>query len=542
MGLTGEQEKPLMIKKIKVERLRPGMFIHDMNCAWLDHPFLRNKIKVANREMIEKIILHGVQEVYIDTKRGLDVKHSQFGKGILRDIEAQLTRVRNNKAASSRRAAKREKAKERRGTPEASNNIPRGAHVSGHGRDGNEQQLIPPNGSAGPPREAVVTTNGATASNNGQAPTEMAKTGRAEVSSRDNNHTLEESQIKPTDNGEAEAPPSKAVPLQEEMPSAMRINKEAKKIVQSIMEDARLGRQIQVEKVYPVVGKIADSILRNKDALLTISTIREADEDTYMHSLGVCVLMICFSNSLRFDREEIIQAGVGALLHDVGKVKLPREILYKSGKLSEEEEKTFKEHIALGEAILSKTPNISPLAMSIVTQHHERYDGTGYPHGLKGEAISPYSQMAAVANMYEILTSDRWYRKGMEPTEALSKLLGWSKYHFSEEMVHKFIRCIGIYPIGTLVRLESGLLGVVVEQGSKDLLHPVVRAIYDTKKEWFTKPWDMDLSNPVSKTVADGIVCHESPEKWKISPQSYLTGRMKEKGLLSRRLTESTIR
>jgi hypothetical protein len=122
---------------------------------------------------------------------------------------------------------------------------------------------------------------------------------------------------------------------------------------------------------------------------------------------------------------------------------------------------------------------------------------------------------------------------------ALSKLLEWGEFRFSKEIVHRFIRCIGIYPIGTLVRMESGLLGVVVEQGAKDLLHPIVRTIYDTRSEWFIKPRDVDLSNPVGKSLGDKIVCHESPDKWKIRPQTYLSGMIKETGTLTRRLKGS---
>lgn len=494
------------------------MFIHDMNCSWLKHPFFRSKVRVANRQMIAKIIEHGIGEVYIDTSKGLDVQQSQFGKSIMRDIEAQLAKLKRAKADAARRDAERKRPAESRAAQGPSPASPAGAQA--------ETPRPPTRGSALAPRLRRAPENGREAANGAGSP-------RAEVSVPPRAGVEEAPQEVPPQGRPA---PSKRVALAEEMLSAAKIKEESARVIQGMMEEARLGRRIRMDRVYPMVAGIADSISRNRDALLTLSMVKKADDYTYMHSLSVCVLMVCFAGSLGLGREETIQAGVGALLHDAGKARLAPELLQKEGKMSPEELGRYQEHVAFGEEILSSTPDISPVALSIASQHHERYDGTGYPRGLRAEAISLHGQMAAVANMYDILTTSRWYRKGMEPTEALSRLMGWGKYRFSEEMVQKFIRCIGIYPIGTLVRLESGLLGVVVEQGSKDLLHPVVRAIYDTKREWFIKPLDMDLSQPTNNSVSDNIVCHESPDKWKISPLSYLAVRVKEKGFLSRRL------
>lgn len=159
--------------------------------------------------------------------------------------------------------------------------------------------------------------------------------------------------------------------------------------------------------------------------------------------------------------------------------------------------------------------------MLVVAEHHERYDGTGYPKGLKGEEISIFGQMAGIADVYDALTSDRPYRKRLEPSEALKRILNWDKFNFNEEMVHQFIRCVGIYPIGFLVRLESGLLGVVIEQGTKDLLHPVVQVVYDPKRRGLIEPYIINLSELKVKHE-DSIICHESPEKWDINPHGFL--------------------
>jgi putative nucleotidyltransferase with HDIG domain len=290
--------------------------------------------------------------------------------------------------------------------------------------------------------------------------------------------------------------------------------------------------------VWDWVEKIIDSTLRNQDALLTLSSIRKVDEFTYMHSLSVATMMIVFCSSLYLKRNIITEVGTGALLHDIGKSKLPLELLNKAGHLSEEETAKMRDHVDLGCEVLSKTPGLTPISLSVAAEHHENYDGTGYPKGLKGEEISVYGQIAAIVDMYDNLTSDRGYSKGMSPTVALNRLLEVSGHQFNEELVQRFIRRIGIYPVGTLVKLDNGFLGVVLEQGARDLLNPVIRLIYDTEKKWFIKPRDLDLSNPKEETKDVKIVSPESPDKWKINPKTYLS-QFVETSLLSRRLRAS---
>ena len=172
--------------------------------------------------------------------------------------------------------------------------------------------------------------------------------------------------------------------------------------------------------------------------------------------------------------------------------------------------------------ILSEMEGISPATISVVAEHHERYDGTGYPKGLKGDEISLYGQVAGIVDVYDAITSDRCYRNGVEPTKALGKLFDWGQTQFNYELIQKFIRCIGVYPVGTLVRLESGLLGVVVDMGSRGLLYPIVRVVYETNVREFVHPHDIDLSKPVSQGSKNGILCHESASNWKIETTKYL--------------------
>lgn len=405
-----------MIKKIKTAQLKPGMYVHEFCCSWLDHGFLFNNIRIKNDRIVEKIVTSGIQEVYIDTVKGLDVSDGQIKEDVQREIQTELTKVMK----------------------------------------------------------------------------------------------------------EAEPRVINSVSIQEELTIANKIKYEAMHTVRDFMENAKLGKQIEVEKADHAVEDIVNSIFRNNDALISLCRIKRVDEYLYLHSISVCVLMISFCRALNFDRKVLKRVGVGALLHDIGKIKVPPNILNKPSRLSEEEFEIVKEHVEHGINILTKTPGFSPISMHVVAEHHERYDGSGYPKGLIGEDISIYGQMAAIVDMYDAMTSDRCYQKGMEPTEVLKKLFEWGKFHFQEEMVHHFIRCVGTYPVGTLVRLESDLLCVVLEQVTKDLLHPVVRAIFDTKKNRFIKPFDIDLSKLIGKEGENIIKCHEVPEKWGINPHSFL--------------------
>jgi HD-GYP domain-containing protein (c-di-GMP phosphodiesterase class II) len=203
-------------------------------------------------------------------------------------------------------------------------------------------------------------------------------------------------------------------------------------------------------------------------------------------------------------------------------MRTPDAILNKPGKLTDEEFAIMRHHVVASREILEITPHISQTALHVAAQHHERHDGSGYPNRLKGEEIAPLGRMAAIVDVYDAITSDRVYHKGMPPTEALRKLLEWSRFHFDPELVHAFVRVVGIYPVGTLVRLESGRLAVVVEQRESNLLQPLVRVMFDAKRNHYLKPEDVDLSRPLGKGGADRILGHESPEKWQIDPMKFL--------------------
>ena len=309
------------------------------------------------------------------------------------------------------------------------------------------------------------------------------------------------------------------VTIYEEMGSAKKIFGEAVRIIHNIMNEARLGNQVGIERAEPVVGQISDSILRCPDAFLSLCRVKNKDDYTFQHSVAVCALQVAFSRSVGLDERSIYYAGIGGLIHDIGKIMVPGNILNKPGKLTEDEFAIMKSHVSESKKILDSISGIENISKQVACEHHERYDGTGYPNGLSGEAISRTGRMAAICDVYDAITSDRVYHKGMTPHEALSKILEWSSFHFDRLLVEQFVRAVRIYPVGTLVQLKSGLIGVVVEQCEENLLYPSVRVFYDSGRGRYVEPLYLDLSKINGE---DKIELQVSPEKLGIDPLSFL--------------------
>ena len=286
----------------------------------------------------------------------------------------------------------------------------------------------------------------------------------------------------------------KQVPVQQEVERARGIYKEAHNVMQDLMEDIRLGKQVEVERVEPISEQLVESVFRNKDALISLSRIKDKDHYTFMHSVSVAGLMITFSRAMGFEMDLIKEIAIGGMLHDVGKMMTPNNVLNKPGKLDNDEFKIMKSHVVYSRELLEGKPGITQAALDVAAMHHERIDGTGYPLGLKGDEISLVGQMSTIVDVYDALTSVRVYKSAWEPNLALKKLLEWSDHHFNPDLVKQFIRCLGIYPIGTLVELDSGNIAIIIEQGESGLLNPKVRIIYNTHKKGLVPVSELDLA------------------------------------------------
>ncbi len=405
-----------MIKKIKVEQLRPGVFVHDFNCGWLHHPFLADRIKIKNDRDVEKVVKYGIRELYIDTDKGLDVDAAPTQQEAAEEVQSELEQLSGSAAG---------------------------------GADGSS--------------------------------------------------------------------------LKDEIARAKKLIAEAKQAIEKLMQDVRLGKRMDLGQAQSTVEKMTDSVFRHKDALTSLLRIKTADEYTYLHSMSVSALCISFAQGIGLDAAQVKQIGIGGLLHDIGKMRVPMEILNKPGALSETEFAIMKNHVKAGEAVLQQYTQLDDGCTCVTSHHHERLDGTGYPQGLKGDQISLFGQMAAIVDIYDALSSERCYKKAMSPTDSLKKIFEWSQSYLNRDLVEKFVVHLGIYPIATLVRLESELVGIVAAHGDKALLRPVVRVIYDIGKAQWVEPFDLDLDRQFSLGNPHEIVACESLEKWHIQPEQYLS-------------------
>jgi HD-GYP domain-containing protein (c-di-GMP phosphodiesterase class II) len=287
------------------------------------------------------------------------------------------------------------------------------------------------------------------------------------------------------------------------------------------MADARLGKAIEVDRVAPVVQNITESILRNPGALLGLLRIKTKDDYTFLHSVSVCALLVAFCRSRAMDADIVYQAGLGGLLHDTGKALIPDHILNKPDRLTEEEFEIVRKHPRDGYDILRQSPDIGPIPLDITLHHHERRDGSGYPDRQDEGTISELAQMAAIVDVYDALTADRCYHKGIAAAAALRKIHEWSKFHFNPALAQQFMRCVGIYPVGTLVMLESGRLAVVIEAHETNLLAPKVNVFFDSKRNAYIKPQTVDLARGLGFGGGDKIVRHESAAKWQVDPMKF---------------------
>lgn len=402
------------IKLIGIGQLRPGMYVQDVNCSWMDHPFVTNQFMVKTADRINEIKALGVHELYIDTARGCDVEgvSARSADDLRHEVDAKMAEI------------------------------------------------------------------------------------------------AREIQIEP-----------QRTELRLEVERARVLHSEANRIVRGLIQDVRLGKQVELEQIDPVVENIIDSVFRNQDALLPLARLKDHDNYTFQHCVSVSALLVSFARGLKLERPIIKEIAIGGLLHDVGKAKVPDDILNKPAKLTDAEFAKMKSHVVQSILILQSTPGISRIALEVAGQHHERYDGTGYPNRLKGDQISLYGRMGAIVDVYDAITSERVYHKGMAPTAALGRLLEWSKYHFDPQLVRAYVKCVGIYPTGSLVRLESGRLGVVLEQHADKMMQPRVRVIFHAEHKRYLLPEDIDLAWP---GCVDRISGHEEFEQWNIDPKRWV--------------------
>ncbi|MDV6347332.1 HD-GYP domain-containing protein [Nitrosomonas sp. Is35] len=403
-----------MIKKVQASEVRLGMYIHELRGNWLEHPFWRKSFKLVQQKDLDKLVSCDMDEIWIDTGKGLDVAPTETGL------------VENLKPADKTSPVSTI-------TPEAS-----------------------------PP----------------PSPPPVKK-------------------------------PVARVSVEEELENAKKLQKKTKDAVTSMFSDVRMGKALEIEGAESLVEEINQSMERNPNALLTLIRLKNVNEYTYMHSVAVCMLMVALGRQMGLDEAQIRQAGTAGLLHDIGKMVIPNEVLNKPGKLTDEEFAVMKSHPERGWEILKSCYQVHETTLDVCLHHHERVDGKGYPEKLSGDALTLFARMGAVCDVYDAISSDRCYKPAWSPAESIRKMASWKDGHFDETIFQAFVKTIGIYPSGTLLKLKSGRLGVVMEQSTKKLTTPIIKTFFSTRSNAHIPVEILDLSKGT-----DGIEKIEDPVQW----------------------------
>ena len=312
------------------------------------------------------------------------------------------------------------------------------------------------------------------------------------------------------------------VPFEEELPAAKQVYQAAKTIVQNAMQDVRLGRALNVDAVQAVITDMTESVFRNPDALPSLSRLKRFDEYTFYHSVNTALLAMSLGRSLGFDRSMIHLAGVGTLLHDIGKMKVPLELLNKPGRFEPHEMEIVKQHVLRGVEVLSSTTGLGDTYIQPALEHHERVNGDGYPHRRAHQDISQVGLITAIVDIYDAMTSDRVYHKGKPAHEVLQLLYRLSlDGHLDPTLVQRFIQVVGVYPVGSVVELNTGETGIVKRINHNAPLAPVVLFVKGAGNTLLSHPQEEDLSQQTAtppRSIKAVLHSHQTG----IDPTDYL--------------------
>lgn len=280
----------------------------------------------------------------------------------------------------------------------------------------------------------------------------------------------------------------------------------ARQVTTEIYENARTGAAIDARVAGPVVDEIAECVARNPAMFIDMARLKSKDEYTYLHSVSVCGLMVNLAREIGLDEARVRAMGLAGLLHDVGKMAVAAEILNKPGPLSEDEFELIKEHPENGHVMLYGGKGVNQEALDVCLMHHEKVDGSGYPFGLEGEAISLAARMGAICDVYDALTSDRIYKERWTPLRAVTEMYGWAG-HFDPALLFAFCHSIGIAPTGLMVRMRSGRLGVVLPDGTQGT-RSKIRAFLSASTR---RPVPLE---DLFKGLGDVVLGFEDPADW----------------------------
>ncbi len=311
------------------------------------------------------------------------------------------------------------------------------------------------------------------------------------------------------------------VSLGEERRRAARLIKEANSLVTDLMLAARAGQNVDAGRLEPVVAKMLESVTRNPDALVPLACFKQSADYTHEHAVATAALIIAFGRHRGMPEPEIEKLAIGTMLKDIGEAAIDARLIEKPGMLSQAEYSTVQSHVEAGLSVLQATTRLPDTSVAVVLEHHERYNGCGYPYRMAGDEITEAGRMAAIVDTYDAMTSDRPYRAALSPSHALRQVFEQGGSQFDPNLVSAFVRTVGIYPVGTLVLLQSGHLAVVEELHADNLLSPIVRVIFHAGRKQYVTPVDVDLSRKIGNHYGQ-IVRAETFEAWGLSPERWL--------------------
>ncbi len=274
-------------------------------------------------------------------------------------------------------------------------------------------------------------------------------------------------------------------------------------ILRNSVNQVRLGKTLDLESVESCVSKIIDEVLSNRDILISLTDIRSFDNYTYGHCVNVAILSLVCGISVGLTPLELRELTLGAILHDIGKLRIPEEILNKPGRLTKEEYQSVIKHASIGYELVKNISKFPRRSAWVVYQHHERMNGSGYPQKLVGRQIDLLARIAAIADVYDAITADRIYQKGVLPAEAIHVLKSLGSYQFDPELLAHFVKNIALYPVGSKVFLSDGTSGVVVDVNKRYPARPIVRVLYDGKGKKLQEQYEVDLIKKEQLEITD---------------------------------------
>jgi len=489
-----------MATKISTTELRIGMFVADLDRPWVDTPFLLQGFLVEDAEQIAALKTH-CEYVIIDRARSIG---DEYEPAAIAPVAARkpatpatgpaptpststaappapgtpepapATKVKSVAPARSGKVLKIEDVARRGG---------RSTHPTGNGGNGADEEGVLGRmvsgfrGLFGGRREKLATSTGGFVAQAEPAETPQEFEARAallppgiQVQTYVNQTTVEE-----------------------EAPRARELVAHASELLEKLVGDIRLGQSFEVERVEDIVDDMVESIVRNPQALMWVAKLREQDIATYGHGLQVSVYLTSFGRHLGFPRAQLSQLAQVGLLLDIGKIRLPRALLEKQGRLTDEEFDQAKAHVQHGLAILAETPGFDADILRGIEEHHERMNGTGYPKALMGEEIGIFGRMAGIVDCFAALTNHRPYAPAVSSYEALRNITAWGGDFFHEPLVQQFVSSVGVFPVGSLIELSSGEVAVVVEHSKVRRLKPRVLVVTSADKTPVTFPTMVDL-------------------------------------------------